>query len=151
MPRWSTAVTSKSRASVGISSHQAYQLSGQPCTSSSASDNRVQTQLTGIGIPARERVGARTTACRKQPGRQRVFLPFVDVEGKAHGTPTATGGIATVWTSDVTYLILRLAPATVKGVNVTIRDLTPETPGICLKAGASPQGRSVLGRSRQLP
>jgi hypothetical protein len=97
--------------------------------------------------PARSPDDAR----RKQPGRQRVFLPFADVEAKAHGTPTATGGIATVWTSDVTYLILRLAPATVKGVNVTIRDLTPETPGICLKAGASPQGRSVLGRSRQLP
>ena len=35
MPRWSTAMTSKSRASSGISRRQAYQDSGQPCTSSS--------------------------------------------------------------------------------------------------------------------
>ena len=35
MPRWSTAMTSKSRASAGISRRQAYQVSGQPCTSSS--------------------------------------------------------------------------------------------------------------------
>src|SRR5918997_2343356 len=35
MPRWSTATTSKSRASSGICRRQAYQLSGQPCTSSS--------------------------------------------------------------------------------------------------------------------
>jgi hypothetical protein len=38
-------------------------------------------------------------------------LPLeADVEGEAHGTPTATGGIAAVWTSDVTCLILRFAP-----------------------------------------
>jgi hypothetical protein len=35
MPRWSTAMISKSRASAGISRRQAYQNSGQPCTSSS--------------------------------------------------------------------------------------------------------------------
>src|SRR5215212_1567131 len=35
MPRWSGAMTSKSRASAGISRRQAYQFSGQPCTSSS--------------------------------------------------------------------------------------------------------------------
>jgi hypothetical protein len=35
MPRWSTATTSKSRASAGSSSRQAYQVWGQPCTSSS--------------------------------------------------------------------------------------------------------------------
>ena len=35
MPRWSTAMTSKSRASAGITRRQAYQVSGQPCTSSS--------------------------------------------------------------------------------------------------------------------
>src|SRR4051812_44006896 len=35
IPRWSTAMTSKSRASAGISRRQAYQFSGQPCTSSS--------------------------------------------------------------------------------------------------------------------
>ena len=36
IPRWSTAMTSKSLASAGISRRQAYQVSGQPCTSSSA-------------------------------------------------------------------------------------------------------------------
>src|SRR4051794_40730172 len=35
MPRWSTAMTSKSRASAGISRRHAYHVSGQPCTSSS--------------------------------------------------------------------------------------------------------------------
>ena len=35
MPRWSTATTEKSRASAGISMRQAYQVWGQPCTSSS--------------------------------------------------------------------------------------------------------------------
>src|SRR3954447_20404137 len=35
MPRWSTAMTSKSRASAGITIRQANQFSGQPCTSSS--------------------------------------------------------------------------------------------------------------------
>src|SRR5262249_44644578 len=35
MPRWSTATTLKSRASAGISMRQAYQVWGQPCTSSS--------------------------------------------------------------------------------------------------------------------
>ena len=34
IPRWSTAMTVKSRASAGISRRQAYQVSGQPCTSS---------------------------------------------------------------------------------------------------------------------
>src|SRR5690242_355800 len=33
-PRWSTAMTEKSRASVGITRRQAYQNWGQPCTSS---------------------------------------------------------------------------------------------------------------------
>lgn len=36
MPRWSTAMTVKFLASAGISRRQAYQVSGQPCTSSSA-------------------------------------------------------------------------------------------------------------------
>src|SRR6185312_10894440 len=35
IPRWSTATTEKSRASAGISMRQAYQVCGQPCTSSS--------------------------------------------------------------------------------------------------------------------
>jgi hypothetical protein len=35
MPRWSTVMTSKSRASAGITRRHAYQFSGQPCTSSS--------------------------------------------------------------------------------------------------------------------
>jgi hypothetical protein len=35
--------------------------------------------------------------------------------------------------------------------NPRVTDLTPETPGICLKAGVSPPGWSVLGRGRQLP
>ena len=35
MPRWSTAMTVKSRASAGISARYWYQFSGQPCTSSS--------------------------------------------------------------------------------------------------------------------
>ena len=35
IPRWSTATTEKSRASAGISIRQAYQVWGQPCTSSS--------------------------------------------------------------------------------------------------------------------
>ena len=35
MPRWSTAMTKKSRASVGISIRQAYQVWGQPWISSS--------------------------------------------------------------------------------------------------------------------
>src|SRR5690348_13277590 len=35
IPRWSTATTEKSRASVGISIRQAYHVWGQPCTSSS--------------------------------------------------------------------------------------------------------------------
>jgi len=35
VPRWSTATTEKSRANAGISSRQAYQVWGQPCTSSS--------------------------------------------------------------------------------------------------------------------
>src|SRR5215472_92967 len=35
MPRWSTATTEKSRARVGISIRQAYQVWGQPWTSSS--------------------------------------------------------------------------------------------------------------------
>src|SRR5437016_2477033 len=35
IPRWSTAMTWKSRASAGISMRQAYQVWGQPCTSSS--------------------------------------------------------------------------------------------------------------------
>ena len=66
MPRWSTAMTSKSRASAGISRRQAYQVSGQPCTSSSggpvAADDRVQAQVTGVDVPAGERVG--------EPGRE---------------------------------------------------------------------------------
>src|SRR3954454_14075414 len=35
IPRWSTAMTVKSRAKVGITKRHAYQFSGQPCTSSS--------------------------------------------------------------------------------------------------------------------
>jgi hypothetical protein len=35
IPRWSTATTQKSRASAGISIRHAYQVWGQPCTSSS--------------------------------------------------------------------------------------------------------------------
>jgi hypothetical protein len=35
IPRWSTAITSKSRASAGITSRHWYQVWGQPCTSSS--------------------------------------------------------------------------------------------------------------------
>jgi hypothetical protein len=35
MPRWSTATTWKSRASAGITMRQAYQVWGQPWTSSS--------------------------------------------------------------------------------------------------------------------
>ncbi len=35
LPRWSTAITSKSWASAGISSRHAYQVSGQPWISSS--------------------------------------------------------------------------------------------------------------------
>src|SRR5712691_732238 len=35
VPRWSGATTEKSRASAGITSRQAYQVWGQPCTSSS--------------------------------------------------------------------------------------------------------------------
>jgi hypothetical protein len=35
IPRWSTATTWKSRARVGISSRDAYQVCGQSCTSSS--------------------------------------------------------------------------------------------------------------------
>src|SRR5262249_57596830 len=34
IPRWSAATTEKSRASAGISIRQAYQVCGQPCTSS---------------------------------------------------------------------------------------------------------------------
>src|SRR5271165_127136 len=34
-PRWSTATTAKSRASAGITRRHAYQVCGQPCTSSS--------------------------------------------------------------------------------------------------------------------
>ena len=35
VPRWSGTTTWKSRASAGITSRQAYQVCGQPCTSSS--------------------------------------------------------------------------------------------------------------------
>ena len=66
IPRWSTATTEKSRASVGISMRQAYQVWGQPCTSSSggpvAAGDRVQAQLTGVDVPAGERAG--------EPGRE---------------------------------------------------------------------------------
>ena len=61
MPRWSTAMTSKSRASAGISRRQAYQVSGQPWTSSSGGPSPPMTAcrrtLAGVDVPARERVG----------------------------------------------------------------------------------------------
>ena len=75
MPRWSTATTEKSRASAGISMRQAYQVCGQPCTSSSggpvAAGDRVQAQLAGVDVPAGERVGeprARFGAPETEPG-----------------------------------------------------------------------------------
>ena len=49
MPRWSTATTEKSRANAGISIRHAYQVCGQPCTSSSG----------GPSPPV--------TACRRSP------------------------------------------------------------------------------------
>src|SRR5664280_2261463 len=61
IPRWSTATTWKSWASAGISRRHAYQVSGQPCTSSKGGPsppmNDVLDQVAGANVPAGELLG----------------------------------------------------------------------------------------------
>ena len=79
IPRWSTAMTSKSRASAGISRRQAYQVSGQPCTSSS-------------GGPSR-RLARPMTACRRSSPvlMYRLVNVSVNPAGRFGAPETETG------------------------------------------------------------
>src|SRR4051794_25111300 len=85
MPRWSTAMTSKFRASPGIRGRHAYQLSGQPCTSSSGGPSPPMTacrrsapastyRLVNVSVNPSARFGA----CETEPGPSAVSGPVDD-------------------------------------------------------------------------
>src|SRR5215469_10363744 len=83
IPRWSTATTEKSRASAGISMRQAYQVCGQPCTSSS-----------GGPLPP-------VTACRRSPPVSTYRLVNVSVNpGGRFGAPETEPGPSGVVAAD---------------------------------------------------
>jgi hypothetical protein len=79
IPRWSTATTWKSRARVGMSSRQAYQVCGQPCTSSSGGPSPPTTacwrsppastnRSVNVSVNPAGRFGARATEPRSSWG-----------------------------------------------------------------------------------
>src|SRR5262245_37288414 len=70
MPRWSTAITRKSLASAGITRRQAYQVWGQPCTSSRGGPSPPDALDVGSALPDDHVAGGGGDRAGDPPARQ---------------------------------------------------------------------------------